>query len=863
MLSHTLSFFGMFFLFYVITYFSGVGIAAYLEDERTHSKWILSIFCGLFSIISIGSILFSLGFSLYSTLPFMLGGLLVLNLSIIYFLKKPLLVKPDVWQVLSFSIALISFCIALLPIFIAQRWTPIGPCGDQMIWSSWTRFLEKNSLPVLLSYPINPAMAHEVWLNSFSRFGFHVLHGMADLLLNWKAHFSFPIVSAFSISLLPLASSYICDDFFRTRRSFAFLAQLLFLGNYLFMWEHLDSRAPQVLLLSALPITIVLTARALERRGWKSRILASIALVGYVCIYQEMLSFYVIFCFLLLLLTLLFQRNKVKYYAIELAFIALISTIFLIPEIPKLLSVFSIAKDSVSTNSPGNVYSFLSFADLFGIGGMYVLSEHISLPFFFPYFKAIIIPILSVITLLGIWKSEKRLCLAALAVGGIFLGVYFRAVHIFPYGYYKIVLNYSWIIIIGLTLGLEYISSKVTLFLLLPYFLMLYSYQYYAVFTSAKKHTPNFPAVLQTSDFIKDNIPPSTPIMLRGEAHDVHRVWMYYFLKDYNVRLSEYSSYFRNPEFPFYRNSITEPYVLTYRPEDHDSQYWAKGKIWENVRYFIYEKKQDVLSHTFLKNSPNLELYNEIIIEFDKKQLTINSWEDKKILSASIKDYNRSNNTLFDYVGMSAIQHEQPHEISKSVFVSGNWITLFGYFPKNINETGIKISDDSSSISMPILSKPFSFRITSQSSMALKPFIQIRKNPPIENMLSKIYPRVLPRSDGYLCTGGYGLEGSVRWLKKKALIVFPSAKGTLVFSAIIPLGSLAKAPLITLDFAGRRLDSFFPKEENIHREYTIFSKMGEALTITSDSSFVPDDVNHLGDCRELALVLKGCRIRTK
>jgi len=734
------TFLGMFFLFYLILYISGIGIAEYLAPSKSLNKWILSIFCGLFLISFIGSNFFFFGKSLAYSLPFIFGIALAINgtlLSIKSFRLKP----KDWWGCLSFSTTIIYFILALVPIFILGRWTPVGPCSDQAAWSTWTRYLLHGSLPIKTHSLFNAAQTQEAFLNVFSRFGFHILHGMATLLLRWKNHLAFPVVTAFSISLLPLAITYVCENFFSVKRPFVFLAQVMVLGNYFFMWENFDCKSPQALLLSVLPITIILTAMAIEKKEWKSRTLAALAICGFACIYQSMLSIYVLSCLLFFAFSFLSKKKGTKEELYEFLRIIALSAAFLAPHILKFVSALEVAESIAMTKVSGDAHGFLTISELFGIGAHFTNKvAGIPAPKCFHYIKMIFLPFFSIFTFWGMWNSSKRLWVMAICTGGLMFCVYFKVIDPYSYAYYKVFLNYAWIILVGCVLAIdkawESRAKWIVVPILLVYMPMLIWYQYQLVNSITKVYIPNMPQVEEAVEFIQKNIPTNQGIMIRDEAYNVEIHWLIYFLRDYKmVSLPKYSAYFPRLDYPFYRNAITEPFVLANKSPD-DSSYWKEKVIWENERYVLYKKSADVLLHA--RFNPSDKTKPEISFFFDQEKKSYLPYKNVPLFDTNFKGKSKpfllNDINITVRAGLILWQGQSQHIYDTPT--DNNWIVIYGDFNKKFSvkwdvkkgvSKPVRLSRDNKAISIPIISNDFSIRIKYGIPISVHSFMQIRK----------------------------------------------------------------------------------------------------------------------------------------
>jgi len=740
------TFLGMFFLFYLILYISGVGIAEYLSPYKSPNKWILSIFCGLFLISFIGSYFFLFGKSLAYSLPFIFGIALAINgilLSV-----KPFRLKPSsCWGYLSFSTAIIYFLLALVPIFILKRWTPtMGPCSDQVAWSTWTRYLLHGSLPVKAYSPFNPSQTQETFLNVLSRFGFHILQGMATLLLRWKNHLAYPIATAFSISLLPLAMTYVCENFFSIKRPFVFLAQVLVLGNYFFMWENFDCKSPQVLLLSVLPITIALTAIGIDKKEWKSRILAALAICGFTCIYQEMLSIYALSCLLFFIFSFLSKKEDTKEELHEFFRIIALSAVFLAPHILNIIGTLRIAESIVSTKVSGDAHAFLTLSELFGIGAHFTNKvAGIPAPRCFHYIKMVFLPFFALFTFWGMWNSPRKLWLMAMCTGGVMFGVYFKVLHPYSYAYYKVFLNYAWIAwiaLVGCVLAMDKAwRSKAkwigtTLFLV--YIPMLTWYQYQLISTVTERYIPQLPQVEEAVEFIQKNIPTNQAIMIRDEAYNVERHWLIYFLRDYKrVSLPKYSAYLPRLDYPFYRNAITEPFILANKPPG-DSSYWSERVVWENERYTLYKKSSNVLLHARFNPSDKAKPPASFFLDQEKKAFL--AYKNIPLFDTNFqsksKDFFLSD--IYVTVNSGLILWEGQSQRTYDTPLVNNWIVIYGNFNKKFSvewdkqkdtSKSVRLSSNKKAISIPIISNDFSVRIKYGFPISVHSFMQICKKP--------------------------------------------------------------------------------------------------------------------------------------
>ncbi len=871
-----LSFTGMFFLLYGVFYLAGVGIAEVCVSGVGKNRWILSVFSGLFLITTLGSAFFAAGFSLREVLPYILGIAFSVSMGLLYSKKGKISPVPDIELLAKFSFAVLLFFVSLTPMFVLEKWTPLGICGDQVIWASWTRFLTDSSLPASLAFPFNPAKTHESWLNFFSRFGFHVIHGTVDLLLNWEPHLSLPVVTAFCMSLLPLSFCFACENFFMTKKSTSFLVMLIVCGNYFFLLEHFNSRASEVLLLAVLPMAFILTARSLEVRNWNGRLIAGLSVASFGCIYQEMLVIYVLYCFVYTLFSFFDKKLKTAAVFSEFFLIICIAMIFLIPQIVKMLSVFSISIQSVSTNSSGNVYSFVSLMDLFGVRDGFIKTSkvHIDIPGILTYAKAVVFTGIPLVTVYGFLKiTDKRVFVYSVLAGGIVMGIYFRLIQKYPYGYYKILLNYSWIIIIGLGFGVEKAWSrhnKKIIALLAVYIPLLIWHQAQMIkaFSSPIEfvYVPDLVGVKEASNYIKKNIPRSEAVMVRGEARNVNRIWLFYFLHDYNLLLSEYSSYFRSPNFPFYRSAITEANVLVSKWKDEKAELWSERRIWENRRYILHEKKADILSHTNLKNIEQAKGYTKLRLKVNKKYLGLYE-KEKSVIRVPVKEMYKKkelDRALFKSVDISLVHNEQPPEVFAEHISKGNWVTFLGFFPENtldIKGSTYKVSRDHYALSIKIPSPDFTVSINSSRQMLIKPVVQLRTKPADGSV---DLARTLPGSETYIFSGGYAVEGKRRWLKRRAVIILPAGRGDYLFiKGFIPLEFFSKKPKIRISISGKPVDTFSPTGDNFSRKYALPEDIKHypvLLLIESSSSFVPDKINHLGDGRELSVSLQECRV---
>lgn len=836
----------------------GYGVTKYLlPDELEKHEFLIIPIIGYSTAILILYNLSWFGLPVNKSTWFLIFFIGLLNALVWKNSRKRLFIAENAIPIVIFFLSFIN-CFFLLISYKALY--PASPNGDSVFYSNAARYLYHFpifSKTEIYDFPVN------VWnefLSNGYRPGIGFFHALVNRLTRLEPFQSFAIINAFFLSLLIFGMYFIAKAILKlTKIESAIFICLLSLHSS-FYWAFVDSAITNLVAHNIIISSFCCFIIALKYRNYKTIFLAGIGPAALLSTYAEYMPN---LAFILLSYVIIKNIKDRKGFYSDLVITiktGLVSIIVCMPSFWKTIEfyILSLKKHSLSfIISFGNRFDYMGFSEIFGLSSPFAIDKPPIL------LKIPLIIILSALIIAGIKRAnnQQKIILSAFLIPGLSFAFFYRFILEYPHGYQRMLLVVVPFLIILCIMGIKgtwdtplpRIYTKVNKIILSCIIVLLIlgnARNLKQAFYKAKEHNIYLDNIKDIGVKQKDIFNKNSSIYLI-ENQNTKMLWLIYFLKDFPLSLNHYTQYFWKKSHPFYKNHFADDYLIINRNIVKKMPYLpTKRKIYENEEYIIYEKDPKIVfyqdNYFGLNNiapgrSINFMISNDSIKINDQSLQLKNNWDKYEMdfgiyipINGKLEIQNNNQKNTLDNI----------HSGINNIKISKLPVALVF---KNIGEKEI----------------PSGFIQLSNGNSDY----QKSKSDFPKGIFDIYKEKITPDSNAFIVNGWHLLEQDKRWSKGSSLSLIknPYKESILILEGTVPLNFFNKTPVIEILLNSHLIDKFTLLNNDIKKQYVISKDiMGKRewgeLEIKTSSTFIPDEINNLGDKRELGIMIGTMKI---